>query len=128
MVGSWPKGTTVFRLLSILALSVVLLAPGIPAADAATSINCKSASTIFGSTGGGRGGPRIDLLKSVTDPAGVEALLQRYGWERLIGEAAGVQLYRAIPSRYLLMAVSARGCHLASVSLEESEARALRSE
>jgi hypothetical protein len=119
---------TVLRLLSLLVLAPAFLASGIAAADAATSLNCKSASTIFGHTGGGRGGPRIERLMNVTDPAAVEALLQRYGWEDLAGEAAAVQLYRANSTRYLLMAVSARGCHLASTALEDDEARALSAE
>ena len=116
------------RLLSLLVLAFAFIASGIAATEAATSLNCKSANTIFGHTGGGRGGLRVERLMNVTDPAGVEALLQRYGWENLAGEAAAVQLYRANSTRYLLMAASARGCHLASTPLEESEARALQTE
>ncbi|MGD9535941.1 MAG: hypothetical protein AB7P52_01975 [Alphaproteobacteria bacterium] len=123
MAGRLPGNATML----CLALAGMLFASGAPTAEAATSsINCKGASTIFGHRSGERGAPRIELVRSTSSEAGVEALLRRYGWERLIGEAEAVQLYRAVPGRYLVMAVSARGCHLAHQPLEESEARALQ--
>jgi hypothetical protein len=97
-----------------------------PPVAAATSFNCARASTIIGYTAAGRG-VRVELLWGVTEPAKLEALLRRYGWDRLIGEADAMHLNYAVPSRYLLMA-SKNGCHVAHVFLEEAQAKALMAE
>jgi len=95
-------------------------------AEAATLFNCARASTVIGYTAAGRG-VRVDLLWAVTEPTRLEALLRRFGWEKLIGEANEVQLHYAMPSRYLLMATR-KGCHLAHRYIEEAEAQALMAE
>ena len=94
--------------------------------SAATSFNCAHASTVIGHTAAGRG-VRVELMWGVSEPAKLEALLRRYGWEHLIGQASAMQLHYAAPSRYLLMA-SRNGCHLAHVFLEEEQAKALIAE
>ncbi len=91
--------------------------------EAATSFSCARASTVIGHTAAGRG-VRVELLWVVTEPSRLEAMLHRYGWDHLIGEADAVQLNYAVPSRYLPMA-SRRGCHLAHSFLEEADAKAL---
>lgn len=95
-------------------------------AEAATSFNCARASTVIGFTAAGRG-VRVELLWAVAEPAKLEALLRRFGWDALIGEASEVQLHYAAPSRYLLMAAR-KGCHLAHRYMEEAEAKALMAE
>lgn len=104
-----------------LAAFTIPMSPAI--SDAATPLNCARASTIIGYTAAGRG-VRVELLRAVTEPARVAVMLRRYGWDHLIGEADAVQLNYAVPSRYLLMA-SRRGCHLAHLFVEESEAKSL---
>jgi hypothetical protein len=113
----------------VLGLGAALLGPAAVAprpALAATAVGCTSAGAIIGFTQGSRE-IRVNLLRRISDPAAIEALLRAHGWDAALGRADAVQLHYAPPSRYLLMA-TARGCRVAHAFIDEAEARALQAE